>query len=132
MIRNLVLATALVLPAAVSAQDLRPAPAYFPETLVAINLAEALALACRSVGVDLFATQNAVMELEEKLETDGFDPDNPFAGMIDPAPMMRDLQQAFLDKYPIEGGSEAEVCTAANQEIAEETAIGKYLIADPE
>jgi hypothetical protein len=50
--------------------------------------------------------------------------------MIDPAPAIRALQAAFLDRYPVlDAPSEAEVCGVAGSEIAADTAIGQLLMS---
>ena len=115
----------------VQAQDLRPAPEYYTNAIFSIQMAEALALSCSTVGVDLFATQARVTELDELLAADGFDTDQPFVQMIDPAPVLRDLQSDFLAKHPLQDPTEEKVCAAARTEIAEDTIIGKLLVEDP-
>ena len=94
-------------------------------------MAEALALSCSTVEVDLFATQARVTDLNAQLAEDDFDTDRPFAQMIDPSPAIRDLQTAFLERYPLQDPSDEKVCAAARSEIAEGTIIGQLLVQDP-
>lgn len=131
MKRLMIGALCVVAGSAVQAQDLRPAPDYYTNAIFSIQMAEALALSCSTVGVDLFATQARVTELDELLAADGFDTDQPFAQMIDPAPVLRDLQTEFLAKHPLQDPTEEKVCAAALTEIAEDTIIGKLLVEDP-
>ena len=113
-----------------SAQDLRPAPDYYIDALFSLTMAEALAQSCSTMGMDLLAAGAATTELQEKLIADGFDAEEPFAQMIDPAPVLRDLQTAFLIKHPdLNTPDEAKVCAAAQVELEEATTIGRFLNA---
>lgn len=127
----------LTLPVALSlmtgaafAEDLRPAPHYYVNTLFALTMAEALATSCSTMGMDLLAAGAATIELQEKLAADGFDRDQPFAQMIDPAPALRTLQESFLEKYPnLASPDEAQVCAVAHAELEEGSLVGRYLNA---
>jgi hypothetical protein len=122
-------AVALTMASPLAAEDLRPAPDYYVETLFAVTMAEALATSCAAMGMDLLAAGAATTELQEKLIADGFNPDALVTQMIDPAPALRDLQTAFLEKHPdLSAPEEDAVCAAARAELAEETAIGAYLV----
>ena len=128
MTRFPLLLCACVAATPLSAEDLRPAPAYFVETFFELTMAEALASACPAVGMDLLAAGAATTDLRLKLATDGFDPDAPLAQMIDPGPALRDLQDAFLVKHPgLADPTEDSVCAVARAEIADETPVGGYL-----
>lgn len=131
MMRSLFAAAMVIAPPAL-AEDLRLAPTYYTDAIFSIQMAEALALSCSTIGVDLFATQARVTELNELLAADGFDTDQPFSQMIDPAPTIRDLQTAFLEKHPLNNADEAEVCAAAATEIEDDTIIGKLLVKELE
>ncbi len=110
------------------AEDLRPAPDYYVEALFSLTMAEALATSCRTVGMDLLAAGAATTGLTEQLAEDGFDTEQPFAQMIDPAPAIRDLQADFLVKHPgLNEPTEEIVCNVALAEMAEETVIGRLL-----
>ena len=132
--KHLTFAVALSLaPGMASAEDLRPAPEYYVETLFALTMAEALATSCSTMGMDLLAAGAATGELQDKLEADGFDRDQPFAQMIDPAPALRALQEAFLEKHPdLAAPDEAQVCAVARAELEQETRVGRYLNAGAE
>lgn len=128
MKRLIPLAVALTMAAPLLADDLRPAPDYYVDTLFSLTMAEALATSCNAVGMDLLAAGATTTELREKLAGDGFDGDQAFSQMIDPGPAMREMQAAFLEKHPgLSDPSEEIVCAVAAQEIAEETMIGIYL-----
>lgn len=121
-------AAVLALASPAVADALRPAPDYYVEALFSLTMAEALATSCSTVGMDLLAAGATTTELREKLSDDGFDADQAFAQMIDPAPALRDMQAAFLEKHPGLGEpSEEIVCAAAQIEIDEETSVGRYL-----
>ncbi len=64
----------------------------------------------------------------ERLQADGYDMSRPDYGMTIPAQTLPQAQQAFLAHYGIEGAApEAQVCAAAQKEIAAETRVGRYL-----
>jgi hypothetical protein len=117
---------------AVQAQDLRPAPAYYTDSVFAVTMAEALAQGCLKVGINFGAVSERMAMLEAQLADDGFDIDAPFDQMIDPSPVFGAMQQDFLARHPIEGQGEDAVCAAATAEIAEETMIGSLLLEAPQ
>lgn len=114
------------------AEELRPAPDYYVEAVFAIQMAEALALDCDAVTVDLFATQARVTEMTEALVADGFDADQPFAQMIDPAPRLRDMQAAFVGQYGLEDPDQDALCAAARSEMEKTSPLGALLKDDVE
>ncbi|MDJ0995464.1 MAG: DUF5333 family protein [Dinoroseobacter sp.] len=114
------------------AQELRPAPSYYTDSVFAVTMAEALAQGCSRVGINFGAIQDRMTMLEARLEEDGFNTETPFDQMIDPSPIFGAMQQDFLAKHPIEGKGEEAVCGAAAVEIANETMIGALLLEAPE
>jgi hypothetical protein len=129
MKRMIPFAVALTMASPLSAEDLRPAPDYYVDTLFAVTMAEALAISCAPMGMDLLAAGSATTELQEQLTADGFDTDMLATQMIDTSPALLDLQTAFLEKHPdLSEPDEDAVCAAARAELAEETAIGAYLV----
>ncbi len=128
-------ALALILPllgTSLSAQELRPAPAFYTEAIFAIRMADALALDCPDIQVDFAATQTQVDAMNAQLDQEGFDLDQPFAQMIDFAPQIRGLQDAFTEKYDLADPTSESICAAAHSEMAEATQIGKLLTKDAE
>lgn len=118
----------LLLAAPAFAQELRPAPAYYTDTVFAVSMAEALAKGCPALGLNFYVVQERLDMLEARLGEDGFDVKEPFTQMIDPSPVFGLKQQAFLAKHPIEGAAGAEVCAAGRTEMSDETLIGTLLI----
>lgn len=118
----------LALTSPLAADELRPAPDYYVETLFALTMAEALATSCPDIGMDLLAAGARTSDLRDELAADGFEPNALSTQMIDPAPALRDLQAAFLEKHPGLGDpDEASVCGAARAEMAQDTLVGTYL-----
>lgn len=122
----------LAMTATASASELRPAPAYYTDSVFAVTMAEALARGCGRIGINFGAVQERMTMLEAQLEEDGFNTETPFDQMIDPSPVFGAMQQDFLAKHPIEGRGEQAVCGAAAVEIAQETVIGSLLMEAPE
>ena len=109
--------------------ELKPAPDYFVETVVATTTAQQLALSCRALSLNPPVVQQATSEILARLEEDGFDVERADGGMDDPSDRFTALQQAFLEKHGLsEGIDEASVCRAGLAEINEGTEIGGYLL----
>ncbi|WP_425090621.1 DUF5333 family protein [Tropicimonas sp. S265A] len=121
----------VVMTATAQAADLRPAPAYYTETVFAVTMAEALAQGCGQVGINFGAIQERMTMLEAQLEEDGFSTETPFNQMIDPSATFGAMQRDFLARYPIEGAGSEAVCGAAASEISQETLIGSLLMEAP-
>jgi len=108
--------------------ETRPMPEYFVNALVATSAAQALALACAELSVDPIAVVSASETLLNQLEADGFDPNDPSAGMDDGETELDSAQQVFMDKYQLDGATSDAVCAAGRAEISEGTAIGSLLV----
>lgn len=113
------------------AQSLRPVPEYFAEAIFASSMAASLAELCGAVQLDAQTISARRDALLERLAQDGFDPQNAMAQMQDPTGQVHALQSAFLEKYPLESATQAQVCTAAISEIGNETLIGSLLSEVP-
>lgn len=117
-----------LVPLAVDAQELRPVPDYFAEAIFASSMASSLADYCGAVAVNADAFAEKRTELLAQLAEDGFDPDTAMAQMMDPTGQVHALQSAFLEKYPLEASTQAQVCTAALSEMGRGTLIGSLLV----
>lgn len=114
---------------AAEAVELKPAPDYFVETVVATTTAQQLALSCAALSLNPPVVQQATSEVLSRLEADGFDVGRTDGGMDDPSDRFTALQQAFLQKHGLrEGIDEASVCRAGMAEINEGSEIGSYLL----
>ncbi|WP_172676925.1 DUF5333 family protein [Aestuariivita boseongensis] len=109
--------------------DLRPAPGYFLDAIVATSTAQQLARSCPEVSVDPVVISRSTGEVLGQLEADGFDVNQSDMGMLDASADIKSRQDAFLAKHSLADGASTEaVCAAAKLEIADETLIGSYLV----
>lgn len=109
--------------------ELRPAPAYFLDVIVATATAQQLARSCPDVSVDPVAVSNASGDVLNRLESDGFDVTAADMGMLDASNAIKERQDAFLAKHTLfDGASTKLVCDAAQVEMAEGTQVGGYLV----
>lgn len=109
--------------------ELRPAPDYFVETIVALTIAQQVARSCKTLSVNPVEAQKASASVMERLAADGFNVDAPHEEMIDPSERAVEMQQAFLAKHSlVEGIGEEDVCAAGRAEMAEGSETGSYLI----
>ena len=109
--------------------ELRPAPAYFLDAIVASTTAQQLARSCPDVSVDPVVVSNASGGVLNRLEADGFDVTTADLGMQDATDAIKERQDAFLAKHTLSDGASIEsVCAAARVEMAEGTQIGTYLV----
>lgn len=113
--------------APVGAQALRPVPDYFAEAIFASTMAQSLAELCGSVSMNADMVTEKRAELLARLAEDGFDPENAMAQMQDPTGQVHKLQSDFLEKYPLDAATQAQVCTAAYSEMGNNTLIGSLL-----
>ena len=116
-----------LLPLPAQAQDLRPVPDYFAEAIFASNMARSLADLCASVEIDPAAVAMRREELLTRLRADGFDGENAMSEMEDPTGPVHALQSDFLEKYPLETATNAQVCAAALSEMGNGTLLGSLL-----
>ena len=112
--------------------DTRPMPDYFVSALVATSAAQALALSCAELSVDPVAIVKASETLFTQLEEDGFDPNDPSAGMDNGDVELGAAQQAFMDKHQLDGAGSDVVCAAGRAEMFEGTEIGLLLVEVPQ
>ncbi|MBM2576196.1 hypothetical protein JQC91_07750 [Jannaschia sp. Os4] len=111
------------------AQEPAPSPDYFVEGVVASAAAQAVALACPTLSVDLGAAARLSEDVLARLTADGFDPQNLLARMEDPQPAIAALQDAFLARHGLAEGAPSEVaCAAGRTELEEGSAIGALLL----
>ena len=119
----------ILLGAPAAAQGTVPAPDYFVEGVYASATAQAVALACPGLSVDLHAAARLSDDILARLSADGFDPENLLTRMADPAPAIAALQDAFLARHGLADGAASEVaCAAGAAEIAEDSAVGGLLV----
>ena len=126
------LATVAILAAVPALAETRPMPDYFVSALVATSAAQALALSCSELSVDPVAIVKASEALFDKLEADGFDPNDPSAGMDNGDAKLGAAQQVFMDKYQLDGATGDAVCAAGRAEMSEGTEIGALLVEVPQ
>lgn len=111
------------------AEDPRPSPQYFVDTAFETSTAQALALSCATLSVDLGAMARRTEGTLQQLTDDGFTPDNLSARMADPTDAIAALQTAFMAKHGLaDGAPETAVCAAGRAEIAEGTPVGALLL----
>lgn len=111
------------------APELRPAPDYFVDTLVAMNSVRGLVRGCAMLRISSENVQAHMKATRELLATDGFDMDNLGTQMQDPTERFKERQQAFFDTYGI--GSDVtrdQLCDAARAEIEKATILGSFLV----
>ena len=95
--------------------------------IFASSMANSLAELCPSVEVNPEAIAERRAALLARLEADGFDPQNAMSEMQDPTGQVHNLQSSFLEKYPLEAATSAQICTAALSEIGNGTLLGSLL-----
>lgn len=109
--------------------ELRPAPGYFLDAIVATSTAQQLAQSCPEISVDPVVVSKASGDVLTQLEADGFDVNAADLGMLDATEEILKRQADFLDKHALSDGAETDdVCAAARQEMAEGSQIGTYLV----
>ena len=124
-----VLSALLIAAAApVTAQELRPAPDYFVNTVFGLTVAQALARSCSTVTLNPVAAQQASEALLIRLEEDGFDMTAPHEQMSGAQEAMDAARDAFMTRHGLVQPDETQVCAAATNEIAEATAVGLMLL----
>lgn len=117
------------MPAAAQAQEKFPAPDYFITSVMATTTAQQIGLSCRRLSVNPQAMALLSEETLAALEADGFTAENIETRMEDPVEEITALQQDFLTRHGLTTGpTEATVCAAGLQEIAEESEIGGLLL----
>ncbi len=126
MIRTTLICVACATPALA---DLRPAPGYFLDAIVATSTAQQLATSCPEISIDPVVISNATGDVLSRLEADGFDVAADDLGMLDASSDIETRQNAFLAKHALaDGASTDAVCAAARGEIADGTQIGSFLL----
>ena len=116
-----------------AAQELRPAPDYYLDAVVAFTAAESLAVACSEVSVDLQAVRVASGEILQQLEADGFDTSRPDAGIEDPSAVLNERLAALMNSHGLSSGADEDaVCAAARAEMSEGGLLAGYLVEVPE
>ncbi len=112
--------------------ELRPAPEWFVEAVVAVTTAEQLARSCSTLSLEGQTVHEATTEVIVRLREAGFDTDRPDGGMEPSTEAFRAHQNAFLDKHGLSGEiTEEMVCAAGRAEMAEGSKIGEYLMEMP-
>lgn len=119
--------TLLALPAA--AQEQVPAPAYFVTSAMATSTAQILAVNCPTLSIDPAAMTVETAGVLERLERDGFTPENLIERMENPEDRIAVLQEAFLAKHDLtEGATVGTICAAGLREMSEGSVIGALLL----
>ncbi len=127
MIRTAVISCAIC--ATPAWAELRPAPGYFLDAIVATSTAQQLAQSCPEISVDPVVVSQASGDVLTQLEADGFDVAASDLGMLDASAEIQQRQDAFLSKHDLSNGANTDdVCAAARVEMAEGTQIGAYLV----
>ncbi|MDU8945880.1 DUF5333 family protein [Ovoidimarina sediminis] len=112
--------------------ELRPAPDYFVEAVVASTTAQQIARACEALSLDPPRVQAMTGAVLQRLLDDGFDLERPDGGMKESQDKFAAEQVKFMAKHGLEGAISSEmICAAGTAEIEEGTAIGALLIAVP-
>jgi len=114
----------LVTAAPLSAQD-RDAPDYYLDEIVAVTTAQQLAEFCADVEFVVARAVESSGDLVARLAADGYDTQSPTLGMMAAPDRILERQQAFMDKHDMTTDNPA--CKAAETEMAENSAIGRYL-----
>lgn len=111
------------------ADDLRPVPDYFVDTVFLTSTAQTIARACSTLSLDPAATTRLTETVLARLEADGYTSDVIATGMDDPGPAIAALQEAFLAKHDLaDGAPEPQVCAAGRAEIAGDTPLGHLML----
>lgn len=112
------------------AQELRPAPDYLVEAIVAITIAEHVAGACPELRFDSDRASETTVEVLGQLSAEGVDIDDPASTIRDYDEAVRAAQDAFRAKHGLGtdwGGVEA-ACAAGRAEIAAASPVGGFLV----
>jgi hypothetical protein len=129
---GLAVTAALLAAGAAQAQDLKPAPAYYLDAVVAFTAAEALARSCSTVSVDPVQATAESGRLLDQLRADGFDTTRADAGMEDPTEALNARLTGLMEKHGLAAGAtEAQVCAAARAEMAEGGMLAGFLVEVP-
>ncbi len=112
--------------------ELRPAPDYFVEAVVASTTAQQIARACDTLSLDPPKVQNMTAEILRRLQDDGFDIERADGGMLESQEKFAAEQVKFMAKHDLQGIISSDmICAAGQIEIEEGTAIGGLLVAAP-
>ena len=114
------------------AQDLRPAPEYFLNTMFAVPMAENLAAFCPTASLNYAVISVAHDEVMKRLTSDGFQTEDPFSEMQDTQPAMDAKLAEFMERHQLAGADQKMVCLAAANESAAGTMVGRLLDISPE
>ena len=128
MIRRASLICLLASP--VQADDLT-APDYFVDTVVATGIAQQLARACPTLSLNPQSVAKDSDDLMNQLADDGIMSADEMPWTEDANTRIGAQVQAFLTRTGLDAPTEAKVCDAGLAEIAEDTAIGRYLLEVP-
>lgn len=103
------------------------APDYYVDALFAVSTAELLVNFCGDVGLSTERLNAQAEAVLDRLSEDGFAGDQivHLSGVEDG---VASRQDAFMARHGLESPTEALICAAARQEIAEGTAIGAVLV----
>lgn len=127
MIRAALIA-ALAACGAAQADETRPAPRYVSDMFAYVYTAEALAEWCPSVSVNSKRVEQAWLQVFGRLEADGFDVERLGASMEGSSDAIGAAVEAWAARRNLSDITEAaQICRAAETEMAEGTAIGRLL-----
>ena len=109
------------------AQDLRPVPAYFADTIFDLATAQALATSCAEIDVNEALSVDLSNALLVRLAEDGFDVDAPESEMDNPADVLGKWQTTYVARMGLMGAGTEQVCRVARIEIGIQSGIGRLL-----
>ena len=127
---KLCVAVICLLAGPVAAED-TVAPDYFVDTVVATGVAQQLARACPTLSLNPQSVAKDSEAMLAKLSEIGVDSAEDMPWAEDANTRIDADVQAFLTRYGLDAPTEETVCSAGMAEIAEETAIGRYLLEIP-
>nr|WP_255596672.1 DUF5333 family protein [Cognatishimia sp. MH4019] len=114
----------------VLAED-QTAPDYFVDTVVATGVAQQLARACPTLSLNPQTVAKDSDELMNQLAADGVMSAEEMPWAEDANTRIEAQVQAFLTRTGLDEPTQDKVCDVGLTEIAEETAIGRYLLEVP-
>jgi len=113
---------------AASAEELRPAPQYYLDTVIGMSLAEQYAWHCPAVVVNQDAVAAVYGALIQRLGADGFETDAPHEHMALPPQADTDaVITSMLSRNEAAADPEASFCGEARAEMKSGTVTGKLL-----
>lgn len=107
------------------------APDYFVDTVVSTGIAQQLARACPTLSLNPQSVAKDSDDLMNQLAADGIMSAEEMPWAEDANARIEAQVQAFMTRTGLDEPTEAKVCETGLAEIAEDTAIGRYLLEVP-